>query len=239
MEIQEIKQQLTLATVLHYYGLKADKTNRMHCPFHEDKTPSFQVYYKTQTCYCFSSNCKTHGKSMDVIDFILHKENTTKHEAIKKAVEILDGRHETQDRKNRYQKDLSREQFLGNMFQYFRNAINNSKPAKDYLEKRSLDFTKLEVGYNSGQFHHGARKDENLIAQCLEYGLLIDKGLIGRTGEKAYGVFGKWSICFALRNKENEVTGLYFRSTLKDDNAKHFYLKERKGIYPNYPKKGN
>ncbi len=235
MEITEIKEKLTIAQVLHYYGLKTDKTNRICCPFHEDKTPSLQVYYKTQTAYCFSSNCKTHGKSMDVIDFIMLKENTTKHEAIKKAVEILG--HQEPNKKDRYQKDLSREQFLGNMFQYFRNAINNSKPAKDYLEKRSLDFTRLEVGYNSGQFHHGARKDENLINQCLEYGLLIDKGITGRTGEKAFGVFGKWSICFALRNKENEVAGLYFRSTLNDDNAKHFYLKNRSGIYPNYPDK--
>lgn len=245
MEIPEIKSQLTLANVLHYYGLKTDKQSRLHCPFHEDKTPSLQVYYKTQTCYCFSSKCRTHGKSIDVIDFIMLKENSTKHEAIKKAQEIL-GNQEP-NKKDRYQKDLTREQFLGNMFQYFRNAINNSKPAKDYLQKRSLDFTKLGVGYNSGQFHHGARKDENVIAQALEYGLLIDKGIIGRTGEKAYGVFGKWSICFALRNKENEVTGLYFRSTLSpssnEENKlpavanRHFYLKDRKGIYPNYPKK--
>lgn len=275
MEISLIKSQLTIANVLHYYGLKADKTNKMCCPFHEDKTPSLQIYYKTQTAYCFSSNCKTHGKSMDVIDFIMYKENCTKHEAIKKSLEIL-GRQEP-NKKDRYQKDLSREQidegdsrtpkrqiqltreqFLGNMFQYFRNAINNSKPAKDYLEKRSLDFTKLEVGYNSGQFHHGARKDENLINQCLEYGLLIDKGLYYRKkgeidegdstterSQKAYGVFGKWSICFALRNKENEVVGLYFRSVLESQEpraknqeiAKHFYLKDRKGIYPNYPDK--
>lgn len=259
MEISEIKSQLTLATVLHYYGLKTDKTNKMCCPFHEDKTPSMQIYYKTQTAYCFSSNCKTHGKSMDVIDFILHKESVggqpiNKHQAILKAQEILG--HQEPNKKDRYQKDLSREQidegdsrtprkqiklsreqFLGNMFQYFRNAINNSKPAKDYLNKRNLDFTELEVGYNSGQFHHGSRRDEQLISQCVEYGLLLDKGIIGRTGEKAFGVFGKWSICFALRNKEHEVTGLYFRSTLNDDKAKHFYLKERSGIYPGYPKK--
>jgi DNA primase len=69
----------------------------------------------------------------------------------------------------------------------------------------------------------------------LEYGLLIDKNILGRTGEKAYGVFGKWCICFALKNKENEVTGLYFRSTLNDKESKHFYLKNRKGLYPNYP----
>ena len=238
MEITEIKTQLTMSTVLHYYGLKTDKQSRLNCPFHEDKTPSMQVYYKTQTAYCFSSACKTHGKSIDVIDFILYKENCTKHEAINKAIEILG--HKEPNKNERYQTDLSREQFLGNMFQYFKNANHNSKPAKDYLQSRNLDFKKIEVGYNGGQFHHGTRKDETLINQCLDYGLLIDKNNLGRTGEKAYTVFGKWSICFALKNKENQVTGLYFRSTivppLGAEGAKHFYLKNRYGVYPNYPK---
>lgn len=235
MEIHEIKQRLTMANVLHYYGLKTDKHSRLNCPFHEDKTPSFQVYYKTQTAYCFSSNCKTHGKSMDVIDFILHKENCTKHEAIGKCKEILG--HKKPDSKERYQPELSKERFLANMFQYFKNAVHNSKPAKTYLEQRNLDFKKIEIGYNAGQFHHGTRRDENLIAQCLEHGLLMDKGIMSRTGAKAYGVFGKWCICFGLKNKDDEITGLYFRSTLNDKKSKHFYLKNRSGIYPNYPKK--
>ena len=92
MEIPEIKQRLTIANVLHYHGLKADKNNRIRCPFHDDRTPSMQIYYKTQTAYCFSSNCKTHGKSMDVIDFIMHKESCTKHEAIEKAKGFLVGK---------------------------------------------------------------------------------------------------------------------------------------------------
>jgi len=233
MEIQQIKEQLSMSNVLHYYGLKTDKQSRLNCPFHEDKTPSFQVYYKTQTAYCFSSNCKTHGKSIDVIDFILHKENCTKHEAINKAVEILG--HKEPNKNERYQQDLSREQFLGNMYQYFKNGVSSSKPAKDYLQSRSLDHKKIEVGYNGGQFHHGARKDETLINQCLEYGLLIDKGNKGRTGETAYNVFGKWCIVFALKNKENKVVSLYFRSTLNEKESKHFYLKNRQGLYPNYP----
>lgn len=235
MEISEIKQKLTIANVLHYYGLKTDKQSRINCPFHEDKTPSMQVYYKTQTAYCFSSNCKTHGKSMDVIDFIMHKENSTKAEAINKCKEILG--YQKPDSKERYQPDLSKSQFLANMYQYFKNAVHNSKPAKTYLESRNLDFKRIEIGYNAGQFHHGARKDENVIAQCVEYGLLLDKNILGRTGEKAYGVFGKWCICFALKDKENEVTGLYFRSTLDNKESKHFYLKNRKGLYPNYPDK--
>jgi DNA primase len=44
MEIQDIKQHLTLLQVLKYYNLKPDKNNRICCPFHEDKTQSMQVY---------------------------------------------------------------------------------------------------------------------------------------------------------------------------------------------------
>ena len=240
MEISAIKTQLSLSTILQYYGLKPDKNAKMCCPFHEDKTPSLQVYYKTQTAYCFSSNCKTHGKSMDVIDFIMHKENLSKHEALKKAESLLIKNEELKinSSKSINQQPLSDSQFLGNMFQYFRNAISNSKPAKEYLEKRNLDNSILEIGYNSGQFHHGERKTEELLKQALEVGLLQDKGLINtRTGEKGFSPFAKWCICFALRNQKNEVTGLYFRSILNDDKAKHFYLKNRSGIYPGYPKK--
>lgn len=166
---------------------------------------------------------------MDVIDFIMYKENLSKHEAIKKAEEILNPGSGNQE--------ISREKFLNNMFQYFRNAISNSKPAKEYLEKRNLDNSILEIGYNSAQFHHGERKTEELLKQALEVGLLQDKGQINsRTREKGYSPFAKWCICFALRNQKNEVTGLYFRSILNDDKAKHFYLKDRKGIYPGYPK---
>jgi DNA primase len=91
MELPVIKQQLTLAQVLQHYGLKPDKHLRLNCPFHDDKTPSLQVYYKTHTAYCFSSNCKTHGKSLDVIDFVMHKENITKHEALEKCKELING----------------------------------------------------------------------------------------------------------------------------------------------------
>jgi DNA primase len=240
MEISEIKQRLTLSMVLSYYGLKADKSHRINCPFHEDKTPSMQLYYKTQTAYCFSSNCRTHGKAIDVIDFIMYKENSSKHEAIEKAKSFLPVNHENiSNESNVVTKaqtpSLSKAQFLGNMFTYFRNAISNSQPAKEYVKNRSLDITKIEVGYNSGQFHHGARKDETLINNSLATGLLMDIGIVSKTGDKAYKPFGKGCIVFALRNKESEVTGLYFRSIINDKDAKHFYLTGSTGLYPCYP----
>jgi DNA primase/DNA-binding MarR family transcriptional regulator len=114
--------------------------------------------------------------------------------------------------------------------------VYNSKPAQEYISGRKLDFNKIEIGYNSGQFHHGTRKDETLIKQCLETGLLIDNNIVARTGQPGYNVFGKHCIVFALRDKQSQVTGLYFRSTINDKDQRHYYLKDRQGLYPGYPK---
>lgn len=165
MKISEIKQALTLADVVKHYGLKADKQNRLKCPFHDDKTPSLQLYYKTQTAFCFSTNCTTHGRAIDVIDFIMYYEQCTKAEAIKKAKQLISpgATTPTPIRKP----DNERSMFLERMFTYFKNAVYNSKPARDYIEQRCLDFKKTEIGYNSGQFHHSARKDETLINRVV------------------------------------------------------------------------
>ena len=186
MEITDIKSRLTLATVLSYYSLKPDKNLRLCCPFHDDKIPSLQVYYKTHTAYCFSSNCKTHGKSLDVIDFVLHKENTDKHNAILKCVEII---NYLEGKVNHQQKPIqvnpsatltvAKELFLQNMFTYFKNAVHNSKPAQDYINSRNLDAVRVEIGYNSGQFHHGNRRDETLINNCMAIGFLAPWGPTG------------------------------------------------------------
>ena len=229
MEITEIKGSLTLAQVLQHYGLKPDKHARLRCPFHDDKTPSLQVYYKTQTAYCFSSNCKTHGKAMDVIDFVMHKENCTKHEAIEKCKQLTSGTVSNPA------ETLTRIAVLTKMFTYFKNAVHNSKPAQEYIKSRALDTAKLEIGYNTGQFHHGQRKEEALIKSCLEIGLLSKHDRPARTGEEAYRPFAKYSIVFTLRNQMNQVAGLYFRSMVNDSDQRHFYLKDRQGLYPKYP----
>lgn len=115
-----------------------------------------------------------------------------------------------------------------------------SNPAKQYIEKRNLDNSILEIGYNSGQFHHGERKTEKLISNALEVGLLLDKGLINnRTGEKGYSIFENKCIAFPLKNKENEIVSFYFRAIIENKNGKHLYLKNRSGIYPSYPKSDN
>ena len=239
MEIKEIKQKLSIRKVLHHYGLKADKNGMLNCPFHNDKTPSMKIYPETNTWTCFSSNCE--AGSGDTIEMIQRLEKITKHQAILKATSMLNGSPVQSVKPNTKPvpvpaTDEELTAFLEKMFSYFKKAVSNSRPAKDYLTARHLNPTKTETGYNSGQFHHGNRKNEQLIKTCLNYGLLKETGTRSRTGEPSYKAFGKSCIVFPLKNKENKTTGLYFRSILPNTAGRHFYLKNKTGLYPGQPK---
>ena len=166
---------------------------------------------------------------MDVIDFILHKESCTKHEAIMKAKEMIGGGT------SKPMKDLSKSLILSKIFTYFKNGVHNSKPTKAYLESRCLDFTKTEVGYNSGQFHYKLTGGDEAIKEYVRCGLLLELGTNSRFGKPAYKPFGKHCIVFALKNRKDDIVSLYFRSTSADKKQRHFYLKGREGLYPNYP----
>ena len=53
MEISEIKQRLSIETVLSHYNLHPDKHHFLKCPFHDDKDPSLKIYPETNTFNCF------------------------------------------------------------------------------------------------------------------------------------------------------------------------------------------
>jgi len=234
MEIQEIKQHLNIIKVLDHYGLKPNKHDMLCCPFHEDKEPSLRVYPKTDTFNCFG--CGANG---DQIEFIQLKEKGTKHEAILKAESLINPNYQPtpiikpMTMTNREEKI----QLLTKLFNYFRGAINNSKPSRNYIiHTRKLELF-LEIGYNSAQFHHGTRKDPELINLCVKYGLLTPTQSKTKTGaDTGYYVFGKNCIVFPLKDRQQQITGLYFRSIEENTENKHYYLKDREGLYPKYPK---
>ncbi len=222
MTIKEIKERLSIEKVLEHYNL-IPKNNRLNCPWHKDNTPSLQIYPTTNTWTCFSSNCN--AGSGDVIDFVMKYEKITKKEAIVKSKELAGY---VRQRKERTQFHLISNS-ITQAYSYFKQATRGrGEYARKYLSKRGLDPLKVDVGYNSAQFHH--RENNVYVKAYAEAGLLTPKG--NRAG---YKVFAKYCIIFPLRNQENYITGLYGRSTLDEDNSKHYYLKNSKGLYPNYP----
>jgi DNA primase len=56
---------------------------------------------------------------------------------------------------------------------------------------------------------------------------------IGNSGGSA---FAKDSLVFPLKNQDRKIVGLYFRSLDEKAVSKHYYLKDRQGLYPHYPK---
>lgn len=247
MEIKDIKQRLSIETVLQHYGLKANKNNMLSCPFHKDDKPSLKIYPKTNSFNCFG--CEAGG---DTIEFIQRKENCNKHAALKKATEMINPMESkesfhrvnpTETRNTLPSKPTTptnkaeKTELLEKLFGYFRSAVYSSHPAKNYAQdQRGINVYETEIGYNSAQFHHGKRKDIELINECVKYGVLTPTNVKTKTGAATgYIVYGKNCLIFPLKNKAGRITGMYGRSIVSNTNNKHFYLKDREGLYPNYP----
>ena len=185
MEISQIKTQLSIQTVLNHYNLSPDRNQRLKCPWHNDKTPSLQIYPKTNTWTCFSSNCS--AGSGDTIEMIQKMEKCTKHEAIKKAAELCG--------------EVKTEISLQDRFRQMRSSLLKSKKAISYLTDRNLS-KDLEIGFNS--YQSGYKQLQNCII-------------------------------FPLKDKSGNITSLYGRSISDLKGSNHYYLKNRKGLYPGYP----
>lgn len=159
MTIDQIKEQLSILRVLEHYGLTPNRNKMLNCPFHEDKTPSMQVYPETNTVFCFSGNCSKNGKAMDVIQFIQDKDSCSKHQAIVKAQSLIG----VVDLPSIETPVIQREN-LNDIFADLKQRFFNSSKARKYVESRHIANAKLEIGYNSGAHY-------NKLKNCIIFAL--------------------------------------------------------------------
>ncbi len=238
MEISEIKQRLLILKVLSHYHLKPDRNNRLRCPFHPDKTPSFQVYPETGTWTCFSSNCQ--AGSGDQVDFIMKKEGIPKHEAILKAQEMMGETGDPGPGKTKPAEDLKpfpditpdqRTEILTEAFTHFARSLNvRPEKAIKYLESRKLDYKRLSVGFDAGTLHKTKETTPEQKQLYLKSGLLKpDK--FGR--DNSYYTRFNGCIVFPLLDRSKNIVSMYGRHTEKQE---HHYLEgDHRGLYPGYP----
>ncbi|MBS9463278.1 toprim domain-containing protein [Flagellimonas sp. 389] len=164
MTIAEIKEKLTILQVLDHYGIKVNKNKMVNCPFHDDKNPSMQVYPETNTVHCFSGNCEQTGKAIDQIDFIMHHEKCTKHEAITKAKKLI-GVEIIEKVNQKYETKAN----LSETFIKLQEGLKRSKSAQNYLQERNLPTA--AIGFNT-------KNTFNKMVQCVIFPLKDTKGKI-------------------------------------------------------------
>jgi DNA primase len=233
MQLPDIKQRLSIKTVLSHYGLTSNRNNMLNCPFHEDSNASMKVYTDTNTFNCFGC-----GKNGDAIEFCSLKEGG-KHKGILKATELCNGVAPINAKPKQAKPKQTHTETLTKYFEYFQNGLNHpvSVKPKEYLQSRNLNYELLELGYNSGQFHHRGKLNEEDKQKCIAAGLLIPyNGSVPNSNGTTYTAFAKDCIVFPLKNKHNEIISIYGRSIIDNSNSKHYYLKGRSGLYPGYPK---
>jgi len=196
---------------LAHYGLKPDKNGMLCCPFHDDKTPSMQIYPKTNTFCCFSTNC-TAGTG-DVIDLIQLKEKCSKQQAILKAKELLGVSNENTG-------NFSRGSMVQRFWESCREGMKRSKNGQGYLAERGIAGTR--AGYCG---HQSMQNWSAALQKAAENHRLLNNNTPHFQN----------CVIFPLVNVFGKTVGLYGRHI---QNKKHVYLQGgHQGLYPCHPKK--
>jgi len=60
-----IKEVLPITNILTFYGVEVKKQNKALCPLHNEKSPSFTIYPKTNSWHCFG--CGIGGTAIDFV----------------------------------------------------------------------------------------------------------------------------------------------------------------------------
>lgn len=160
--VDDIRQSTNIVDIVsQYLQLKKSGQNHFaHCPFHEDKTPSFSVNEQKQIFYCFSC-----GKGGNVFNFIREIEGLTYPESIIKTAELIDYSlnqtlvSQVLNQTDHFEDSLSGKLYTVNKLAkgFYHHILMNTqlgKPALDYLLNRGLTketLKEFEIGFSPPQ----------------------------------------------------------------------------------------
>lgn len=194
---------------------KAGANYKARCPFHDEKTPSFNVRPDKGFYHCFG--CGAHG---DAISFIREFEGLGFTEAVEELAKRA-GLEVPYDRaaKQEMQQARTLTDALDFASQFYRSALNGQAGsfARDYLQQRGLDqaiIERYQIGYAPGTgtaLFEAAPTD--LKGPLIETGTVSDK--FGRPRD-----LFRNRIMFPIRNSRGRTVAFGGR-TLGDDKAKY------------------
>ena len=142
--IQEIIEKIDIVEWIEQYVplQRASGNFKGLCPFHSEKTPSFNVRPSTQSFHCFGC-----GESGTVIGFVMKYENLTFPEAARRLAEragvtIVEEAYDPKQiaRRRKRQDILKLQSAAAEFFQrlLFKDRSPSAQMARDYLTNRGI-----------------------------------------------------------------------------------------------------
>lgn len=185
---------------------KAGTTYKACCPFHDEKTPSFNVNPQKQFYHCFGC-----GASGDALTFLMEYDGLSFVEAIESLASMYGmevPREQLDPQKQRQQQERQQQQrdlyeVMKMAARFYRLQLRDhpqSQQAKAYLKRRGLTAEiakEFKIGFAPPGWDSlikGLRADAGLQNQLIEAGMLVSK-----EGGKIYDRFRE-RIMFPIRD---------------------------------------
>ena len=219
--IEEIKARIDLADLVASYGIQvkhAGGSAKACCPFHHEKTPSFNINSAKGFYHCFGC-----GESGDAIKFVQKQEGLTFVEAVKKLAEQCGVKvEETEDPNAGQRKRLYA--LMAELAAFYRRCLLQAKEgelARNYLKDRALDGAVAE-DWGIGYAPNGV---SNILRWAEKYKYTPEEleaaGVIkapSRPGDNGYHRFAG-RLMFPVRDKQGRVVAFSGRQLVAQKNS--------------------
>ena len=219
--IEDIKSRIDLAELISSYGIQvkhAGATAKACCPFHHEKTPSFNINSSKGFYHCFGC-----GESGDAIKFVQKQEGLTFVEAVKKLAEQCGVKiEETEDPNAGLRKRLYA--LMAELAAFYRRCLLQAKEgeiAREYLKSRALDGAVAE-DWGIGYAPNGV---SNILRWAEKYKYTPEEleaaGVVkapSRPGDSGYHRFGG-RLMFPVRDKQGRVVAFSGRQLVEKKNS--------------------
>jgi DNA primase len=221
---EKVKQQADIVRVVGEYVQlkKAGQNFRGLCPFHSEKTPSFNVHPVRQIYHCFGC-----GKGGDVFNFVMEVERCEFPDALRIVAEKCGiaipraKERAPEERKEKQQRSVLVEMHreAQTFFVKQLEGTLEGKAARAYLEDRGLDrdaISRFGIGYAPS----GGDALLRHLKQKYSEKLLVDSGLVSRDqGGRLFDRFRR-RITFPIANESGKIVAFGCRA-LGDDQPKY------------------
>jgi DNA primase len=170
------------------------------CPFHSEKTPSFNVVAKKQFYHCFGC-----GASGNVVSFVMNYLNQSFTDAIETLASRLGLKVPREGRSEKGQQSLSMYQLLNQVSQHYQqNLKHQGQTAIAYLQQRGLsgEVAKIyQLGYSPPDWQGLEKRFPSYQKELITTGMLI-KNEKGRTYDRY-----RDRIMFPIHDKHGRIVG--------------------------------